>query len=144
MAVIVAEVTLATAVVVTVKVAVVAPAATVTVGGTVALPVLDVRLIDVPPVGAGAPRVTVPVEGEPPVTVAGERETAVSDAELIVRFALTVTSPRLGFAERALAEMEAICVELTAVVVTVNVAVVAPALTVTVEGTVAAVELDAN
>lgn len=62
------------AVVVTVKVAVVAPGATVTVLGTWATAILDeVRLTTIPPVGAAADSVTVPVELDPEATVEGER-----------------------------------------------------------------------
>ena len=64
-----------TAFVVTVNVAVVLPAATATVAGTVA----DVLLLDsateIPPVGAAALKVTVPVDELPPVTVVGLRDT---------------------------------------------------------------------
>ena len=62
-----------TALVLTVNVALLAPAATVTLAGTVAV---DVPLLDretaAPPVSAGPLRVTVPVEDcTPPVTLAG-------------------------------------------------------------------------
>src|SRR5712671_495213 len=58
--------------VVTVKLALVAPAATVTLDGTLAEPgrLLD-RLTTVPPVGAALDSPTVPVEGLPPLTLAG-------------------------------------------------------------------------
>lgn len=60
--------------VVTVKVALVEPAGTVTLEGTVAR---DVLLLDrttaAPPVGAGPFRVTVPVDGVPPFTDVGLR-----------------------------------------------------------------------
>ena len=63
---------LATGVVVTVNVAVIAFAATVTFAGTCAAPVLLLdRAITAPPVGAGAVSVTVPVEIVPPTTEAG-------------------------------------------------------------------------
>ena len=62
---------IATGTVVAVKVAVVAPAATVTVGGTVAAGLLLVRVTMAPPAGAGPLRVTVPVEGLPPTTLVG-------------------------------------------------------------------------
>ena len=61
-----------TALVLTVKVALLAPAATVTVAGTVAEDVLLLeRETTAPPVGAGPLSVTVPVEGDPPVTLVG-------------------------------------------------------------------------
>jgi hypothetical protein len=74
---------------VTVKVAVVAPAATVTFAATVAAAVL---LLDsataIPPVGAGPFRVTVPVEFlDPPVTDVGFRETDKTAGGLIVSWA---------------------------------------------------------
>lgn len=60
--------------VVTVKVAVVAPAATVTFAGTVATEVLLLeRVTAMPPAGAGPLRVTVPVDGLPPCTLVGLR-----------------------------------------------------------------------
>ena len=62
-----------TALVLTVNVALLAPAATVTLAGTVAVDVLLlVRVTAAPPVGAGPLSVTVPVEDcAPPVTVVG-------------------------------------------------------------------------
>jgi hypothetical protein len=61
-----------TALVLTVNVALLAPAATVTVAGTVAVDVLLLeRETTEPPVGAGPLSVTVPVEGDPPVTLVG-------------------------------------------------------------------------
>jgi len=68
---IVADAVLATAVVVTVKVAVVAPAATGTLAGTVAAALLLDRVTVSPPVGAALPKVTVPVDEVPPVTEVG-------------------------------------------------------------------------
>lgn len=130
-AVIVAVTGAATPVVVTVKVPVVAPAATVTVAGTVAAALFDARLTVKPPVGAAPVRVTVPVDVAPPRTDVGLSETAETPAGVTVRFALAV--PPL-----AAAEIEAVVLAPTAVVETVNVAVVAPAATVTVAGTVAA------
>lgn len=78
----------ATPVVVTVNVAVVCPAATVTLPGTVATAVLPlVSVTTAPLAGATAPRVTVPVEGTPPFTVDGLSETVANPAILIVRAA---------------------------------------------------------
>ena len=70
----------ATGLVLTVKVAVVAPAGTATLEGTLAAPLLLASTTCAPPAGAGPLNVTVPVEEFPPVTVVGfsdsdERET---------------------------------------------------------------------
>ena len=76
----VTEVTLATELVVTVNVAVVDPAATVTLAGTCAAVVLLlVNPTVAPPVGAAALNVTVPVDELPPVTLVGFRETEDKD-----------------------------------------------------------------
>jgi hypothetical protein len=62
----------ATALVLTVNVAVVAPAAAVTLDGTAAAAVLLLESATVaPPAGAGPLNVTVPVEGVPPMTLVG-------------------------------------------------------------------------
>jgi hypothetical protein len=61
-----------TVLVLIVKVALVAPYATVTLAGTVAAAVVSLeRETAAPPLGAGPLRVTVPVEGVPPVTLVG-------------------------------------------------------------------------
>jgi hypothetical protein len=88
--VIAALVTEVTAAVVMVKVAVLAPAATITVLGTVtdAEP-LD-RLITVPPAGATPVRVTVPVELVPPTTLFEASVTFDGLAEATVRAWLRV------------------------------------------------------
>ena len=71
----------ATGLVVAVKVAVVAPANTVTDAGTWATTVLlDVKLTTAPPTGAGLSKVTVPAEDTPPSTVAGLTLTPLSAA----------------------------------------------------------------
>jgi len=62
---------LATAVVVIVNVAEVAPCATVTVAGTVAAALLDASVTTLPPAGAGPVSVTVPVDDAPPATLVG-------------------------------------------------------------------------
>jgi hypothetical protein len=69
--VIVAVVAVVTVVVVTVKFALVDPAATVTLLGTLAAELLLLKLTTVPPEGAAALIVTVPVELLPPVTLVG-------------------------------------------------------------------------
>jgi hypothetical protein len=124
----------ATPSVVTVKVAVVAPAETVTLAGTVAAPVLElVSDTSAPPTGAPAVRVTVPVELLPPTTVVGLSETAerLDEADgLTVSVAERVTPCRV-------AVIVTLVVDATASVVTVKVALVALLATVTVAGTVA-------
>ena len=81
---------LATALVVTVKLAVVAPGATVTLAGTWAAAVLLLESVTVaPPAGAAPVRVTVPVELFPPMTVVGltVTEERVAVAGVTVRVA---------------------------------------------------------
>jgi hypothetical protein len=69
----VAVVVVETEVVATVNLAVVAPAATVTIAGTVAYPLLEDRVTINPPVGAARLMVTVPVDDPPPVTDVGDK-----------------------------------------------------------------------
>jgi hypothetical protein len=83
-----AEVTEETEVVVTVKLAEVAPDGIVTDAGTVALVVLDERVTTTPVDPAGLLRVTMPVEDVPPVTEVGDTVTLVRVAALIVRVAV--------------------------------------------------------
>jgi hypothetical protein len=64
--------------VVTVKVAAEDPAATVTDAGTVADPLELESATSIPPAGARPDSVTVPVDGEPPITLGGLRETEAS------------------------------------------------------------------
>jgi hypothetical protein len=74
-ALIVASVVKFTLCVLTVKLAVECPAATMTLEGTEAEELLLDRVTGIPPVGAGPLRVTVPVDELSPVTVVGLRET---------------------------------------------------------------------
>jgi hypothetical protein len=67
----------ATALVLTVNVALLAPATTVTLAGTLAAVVLLLESVTIaPPAGAAPLRVTVPVEEFPPVTLVGFSESA--------------------------------------------------------------------
>lgn len=77
-----------TPVVLTVKVAVVAPAGTVTLSATTALVLLDFSPIVSPPTGAGPLRVKVPVIGAPPITVVGFRVTPETPGGITFRVAL--------------------------------------------------------
>src|SRR5438309_2669759 len=71
----------ATALVLTTKVALVAPAGTVTLEGTLAAPLLLESATGAPPVGAGPLIVTVPVEEFPPVTLVGLSESEERERE---------------------------------------------------------------
>jgi hypothetical protein len=130
--VIVAVVVLATAVVVTVNVPVVAPAATVMLAGTVADALLLDRATTAPPVGAAALSVAVPVELAPPTRLVGARAT-----DVMVTAGGLMLSEAVWLEALYVAVMTALVTDATAVVVTVNVPVVAPAATVTLAGTVA-------
>jgi hypothetical protein len=113
------------------KVPVVEPAGTVTVAGTVPAAALSTeRFTTNPPTGAALPRVTVPVEVNPPTTEVGLSVSAVSTGGLTVSVAVA------GAFEEPVptAEIVSFFVAATAVVVMVNVVDVAPAGTVTVVG----------
>ena len=85
-------VTLATAPVVIVKVALVAPAATVTLAGTCAAVVLLLVSVTVaPPLGATPLNVTVPVDELPPVTLVGLTVIEDKDALDVVPLARNAT-----------------------------------------------------
>src|SRR6202158_5694186 len=124
-----------TAVVLTVKVAVVAPAGPATLEGTLAAPLLLESATCAPPAGAGPLSVTVPVEDcTPPITLVGfsvSEETVGSGGGATVSVADLVAPPKA-------AEMVTVVGAPTALVFTGNVALVAPAGTATLEGTLAA------
>jgi hypothetical protein len=114
------------------NVALVEPAATMTVDGTVAVDVLLLdNETDAPPAGAGPFNVTVPVEPIPPFTVAGLRESDNREGRFTEMFEERVTAPYD-------ADMVADVEEETGKVVTAKVALVEPAGTVTDGGTAAA------
>ena len=83
----------ATADVVTVKVALVLPYATVTLEGTDALALLEASDTDVPPDGAGAVKVTVPVEEVPPTTEVGETLTPLRPVAFSNKLVFIVAVP---------------------------------------------------
>jgi hypothetical protein len=118
-----------TPLVVTVNVALVAPAAMVTLAGTVAEVLLLVNVTTAPLAGAALPNVTVPVADAPPISVVGLSDTDESVAGLMVRMAPWVAL--------YVAEIVTWVDVATAVVVNAKVALVAPAATVTLAGTVA-------
>src|SRR5262249_49162227 len=92
----VADVDAATDVGVIVKLATVAPAATVTLAATVTAVELSETVTTIPPEGAGALRVTVPVVEVPPTTLAGLMLTPVRVGAAVgftVSIALCVTPP---------------------------------------------------
>jgi hypothetical protein len=119
---------------VTVKVTEVAPCGTVTVAGTPAAEVFELATdTTAPPDGAAAVSVTVPVPDCPLTMVLGETETALRAVATGSTVRLKVAVPPEYFAV-SVTDVTAF----TLVVVTANVAEVAPCGTVTVDGTLAA------
>jgi hypothetical protein len=130
----VTEVVVATGLVVIVNVALLEPAGTVTLTGACAADVLLLCSATLAPCGGAAPfKVTVPVELFPPITEVGVRVIEDKVAGLTVSVAVFVT-PNVAL-------MPAVDGDATPNVVTVNVAEVVPAATVTEAGTVAATVL---
>jgi hypothetical protein len=132
---IVAVVVAVTVLVVIVKLAVDDPAGTVTLAGVDAADELSDSETTAPPLGAAALRVTVPLEALPPRTLVGLTDTAdrVGPAPpdgLIVSVAVCVTFSWV-------AEMTTVVVVVTCAALTVNVALVRPPGTTTLNGTVA-------
>src|SRR5262245_40758032 len=120
--------------VVTLKVALVWPAATVTLTGTVAAAVFELASDTVaPPAGAAAVRVTVPVDGVPPVTLAGLTAMAESATAATGGFTFRTTERVAPRAAVIVTGVEAV----TEAVVTVKVVLDEPTGTVTLCGTVA-------
>src|SRR5437764_15052030 len=116
--------TAVTALVAIAKVTVVALAGTVTEAGTVAaLRLLLARVTTAPPAGAAAPSVTVPVLPTGPVTAAGLTLTPISAG-----FSVSVT---ILDAPSDVAVMLACVTAVTVLALTENVALFAPAATVT-------------
>ena len=73
------------------KVAVVAFAATVTLAGTLAAPVLLLdRATTAPPDGAGPVKITVPVDEVPPITVVGFSVKELGEGAVTDKFAVLV------------------------------------------------------
>lgn len=121
--------------VVTVTDAFIAPAGIVTVAGRVASGMDALRSTTTPPTGAGASIVTVATDDLPPATDVGESVTDTGAGPRTVSDVVTVT-PLLVALNFAVALLW------INVVATLNVAVDAPAATVTLTGTVAAARLD--
>src|SRR5882762_4194976 len=117
----------------TVNVALVAPAGIVTLAlaGTVAAGLLLESVTCAPPAGAGPFSVTVPVAGLPPVMLAGLMPSDEITAGTTVKAAVCVAPPD---EPEIVADVDAA----TALVVTLKVALVTPAGTVTLAGTVTA------
>src|SRR5262249_56828519 len=110
----------------TLNVALVAPAGTVTVGGTVTGSAAD-RVTDAPPDGAGLPNCTVPVTALPPTT-----DDALSEMTRVL-----TTAPTVKVADCDPFNVALMLALPAPTAVTVKVAVVAPAATATEAGTVA-------
>src|SRR5262249_6275190 len=131
----VTDVAAVTPVVVILKLALVAPAATVTLAGTPATVVLLLDSVTTAPLaGAAEVKLTVPVLPAPPATLAGLTvsvdKVGAGGTGFTVNTAVRVTPPKL-------AEMVGAVEAVTVDVAIVKVALVAPAATVTLAGTVA-------
>ena len=126
--VMVAKTALPTAEVLMTKVAEVAPAGTVTLPCTVALVLLQVRDTPTPPTAAGPDKVTVPVDLLPPVTELG-------DTVRLNRAGVAIVNVAVWVWLLSTAEMVAVFVLWSGVVLIVNVPVEAPLATVTELGT---------
>src|SRR5437016_2791752 len=114
---------------VTLKVVLICPAGTRTVGGTVATAVLLLARPSVrPPVGAGPLMVTVAVEAVPPITLVGFSATAVGVGASTVRLVI-IPAPLANTL------MSAVTSVAVGVVLIWNVALVWPASTMTEAGT---------
>jgi hypothetical protein len=123
---------------VTVKLADIVPAGIITLEGTVAAAVFELESDTIaPPAPAAAVRLSVPVEVCPLTIVLGLTATLLKAAG----GGLMVT-PKVTFTPEYEAVSVAAVEALTVPAVTVNVAVVAPAATFTLEGTLAAVALE--
>src|SRR2546425_1125827 len=136
---IVAEVDAVTDTVVTLNVVLVLPAGTVTlpIAGTLATAVLLLkRVTTAPPVGAAALKVTVPVEDAGPITLVGLSASVESVTGGGGAGSETVSSAVLVRPPKE-AEIVMVVDVVTEVVVTLKLAVVDPAATVTLAGTVA-------
>jgi hypothetical protein len=113
----------------------VAPAGIVTVAWTVASGMDELRSTTTPPAGAGASMVIVAVDVLPPATDVGESVTDTGAGPRTVNDVVTVTPLFVALSV-------AVALLWITVVATLNVAVDAPAATVTLDGTVAAARLD--
>lgn len=134
-AVIVTEVEPDTEAVSMLNVALFAPEATETLEGTVATATLLLLSdTEIPPLGAAPVSFTVPVEPAPPATVLGASDSELNTGAVTVTVADFSDPPLLAVIVTGVADA-------TGIVETLNVAFVAPAGTVTLEGTAAAEEL---
>jgi hypothetical protein len=89
---------------------------------------------EIPPLGAAPVNFTVPVEPAPPTTVLGDSDSELNTGAVTVSVADLIDPPLLAVIVPGVADA-------TGIVETLNVAFVAPAGTVTFEGTAAAEEL---
>ena len=137
---ILADVEVVTEVVVTVKVALVAPAGTMILTGTLAAVELHESVTVPPPLSAGALKVTVPVTGAPPTTLIGFTDTVERTGPggggVSVRMACASTS--------SVPVTKTLVNTPTGLVGTRKVALIAPAGTVTVAGIAAQEQLLAS